>query len=291
MTTSGAAHRVRMAWPLRRLMVLVLALAGAGILLYPSAGAWFATRAHAEAIAGIEQQVEQMPAQVRQAELRAAHQYNDTLPPRPMKDPYSGNSDDAPDDSARRYEHTLDAIDGGVMGVLRIPTIDVNLPVYHGTGEAALEKGVGHLFGSTLPVGGPYTHSVLTAHSGMVGHTLFDHLNEVVLGDEFQVDVLGQTRTYRVDSIQTVLPEETDSLVRVADKDYITLITCTPTGVNSHRLLVRGVRVPNSAAEPVDPYSNGLTGGAGFPWWALIAIGVFAALVLLTRRLRQEDPQ
>lgn len=169
-----------------------------------------------------------------------------------------------------------------MMGRISIPSIHSDLPIFHGTDDETLSKGAGHLFGSGLPVGGTGTHSVLTAHSGFVNATLFDDLDQVRQGDVFSVTVLGESFYYKVDQIKTVLPEETDDLRKVQDKDYVTLVTCTPTGVNSHRLLVRGERVDAPAAgsahalpsQAMDP---------GFPWWALALVGTAVLIVVVTQ--------
>jgi sortase A len=170
-----------------------------------------------------------------------------------------------------------------MLGRISIPSIHAELPIFHGTDESTLSRGVGHLCGSSFPVGGSSTHSVLTAHSGFVNATLFDNLDKVAVGDTFQVSVLNETLNYRADQILTVLPQETDSLRRVNGKDYITLVTCTPRGINSHRLLVRGERVDS----PPGPTGNEAHGGPftepGFPWWMLILAGTLAGSVLLTR--------
>ena len=131
-----------------------------------------------------------------------------------------------------------------VMARIVIPSIHVSLPIYHGTDSRTLTEGVGHLFGTSLPVGGPSTHSVLTGHTGLSTATMFDNLNQLKKGDVFYVSSLGQTLKYEVNDITVVKPEETDSLRKVPGRDLVTLITCTPYGVNSHRLLVTGERVP-----------------------------------------------
>lgn len=170
------------------------------------------------------------------------------------------------------------------MARLVIPEIDVDLPVLHGTDPAALIQGVGHIFGSSLPVGGESTHAVLTAHSGYVNATLFDELHRLDVGSEMTVHVLGETLVYRVEEILEVLPDQSDSLQVSEGRDLLTLITCTPVGVNTHRLLVRGERVENSevveraaavaAAPPVSP---------GFPWWAVAILATGLASYSLAR--------
>ncbi|MBO9523214.1 MAG: class C sortase [Nocardioidaceae bacterium] len=279
------------AWTVRRALVVVLGIAGLSVLLFPAAGAWFSDRAHASTVSGYVETVKSMtPAQTRKL-LEQAHAYNKHLPTGPLRDPYSASGrgrETALGADAETYLHTLDVGTDGIIGVLAIRPINLSLPVYHGTGSHALDRGVGHLFGSSLPVGGPGTHAVLTGHSGIAGVTLFSNLHQVQLGDEFTVTVLDRTLTYKVDQIETVLPEQTEDLQRVPGADYVTLVTCTPIGVNTHRLLVRGIRVPtrdDSARQP--DFLTG-HGGPGFPWWIVELAGGLLLLVVLTTPLGRD---
>jgi sortase A len=286
-------HRTRrwwwlVSWPLRRAVVMVIAMAGVGLLLAPAAANWFSDREHTAAVGGYVHAIEAMtPADV-QAALNRAHRYNESLPSGALRDPYAlgpQGQQTAAGQGADRYFRTLDAGPDGMMGVIQVPAIHVSLPIYHGTAPGTLARGVGHLYGSALPVGGQGTHSVLTGHSGIVGSTLLTHLDRLRRGDEFTITILNQTLTYRVDRILTVLPNETAALRSVPGKDFVTLVTCTPTGVNTHRLLVRGVRVHDAqpAATPME-----ILGGAtqpGFPWWAVMAAGCLAGGITLTSPL------
>ena len=143
-----------------------------------------------------------------------------------------------------RYESLLNFSGDGIMGIIRIPKIQVQLPVYHGTSAKVLKEGVGHLYGSSLPTGGEGTHAVLSSHRGLPSKTLFTDLDQLEEGDLFFLDILGEEMAYQVAEILTVTPEETEALEIVPGKDYVTLVTCTPYGINSHRLLVRGERIP-----------------------------------------------
>lgn len=186
------------------------------------------------------------------------------------------------------------------MGYVEIPKIDVNLPVYHGTSEEVLEKGVGHLIGSSLPIGGEGFHSVLTGHSGLAGARLFSDLDQLALGDCFYLHVLGETLAYEVTEINTVLPYETDLLLAESEEDLCTLVTCTPYGVNSHRLLVRGSRVPYEKAVEVETekpqesvrstwkenYLQGLALGGGS---ALAAVLLWLGIVRLKKRRKHHE--
>jgi len=173
------------------------------------------------------------------------------------------------------------------MGVIGIGSIGVNLPIYHGVAADVLDRGAGHLPGSALPVGGAGTHSVLTTHSGIVGRELFTRLNKVHVGDTFTITVLNQTLTYQVDQIKTVLPSDIATLAPMPGEDYVTLITCTPIGVNSHRLLVRGHRVAGAETTTPAQIIQSLRHG-GFPWWLVIAAGAVPAAVVLTAPLARQ---
>ena len=247
----------------------VLAMIGIGALLYSSAADWFSTLGHNSEVSGYTEAVDRLDGPEREAELAVAREYNAFMPQGMLRDPYTGQADAGERDAAyEAYEQVLRVSDNGVIGSLSYPRLGIGLPVYHGTADSVLKKGVGHLYGSSLPVGGPSAHSVLTSHSGLLGASLFTPLPGARIGDTFSVQVLGETHHYRVDRIETVLPEQTEGLRIVDGEDYVTLITCTPVGINSHRLLVRGVRV----AGPGDGTRQAVDGdgrSAGFPWWAV----------------------
>jgi len=172
------------------------------------------------------------------AAWQAAEEYNQSLTGQPVHDPFIPGAGMALQDN---YFQLLNA--DGVMGHLDVPAIGVRLPIYHGTSEAVLAKGIGHLEGSTLPIGGAARHSVLTGHTGLSHAKMLTDLKQLTTGDRFYIHVLGEVLAYEVDQIKVVEPEQTDDLRRFAGEDYVTLLTCTPYGVNSHRLLVRGERV------------------------------------------------
>lgn len=277
-----------MSWTLRRAFVLVMALAGVGVLLYPAAATWFSDRAHAGVISGYVRSVTAMTPERTSRLLRVAEEYNRHLPTGPLLDPYTSSTsqaESAAGGSVWTYLHTLDVGPQGIIGLLAVPSIGVSLPIYHGTGADTLDRGIGHLYGTALPVGGSGTHSVLTGHSGIPGDTLFTHLHQVHLGDRFTVTVLDRTLTYEVDQIRTVLPAQTSSLVAVPGRDYITLVTCTPIGVNTHRLLVRGVRVNPPGAPGAQRDAVPGRPGAGFPWWVLEGLAALVVVVCGTAHL------
>lgn len=203
--------------------------------------------------------------------------------------------------AALDYNSLLNLTGSGIMGYVVIDKIGVNLPIYHGTGETVLEEGVGHLIGSSLPIGGTSTHAVLTGHSGVAGKKLFSDIDQLVVGDVFLLFVLDETLAYQVTEINTVLPHETELLKLVKGEDLCTLVTCTPFGVNSHRLLVRGTRIPYEEAaqiieqiqdepEPVKStwetqYVAGLLLGGG----GLTIVLIFSFVIPLRKR-RKDDP-
>ena len=193
--------------------------------------------------------------------------------------------------AAESYDELLNLHGSGLMGYVEIPKIEVNLPIYHGTSEEVLQKGIGHLLGSSLPIGGEGFHSVLTGHSGLAGKRLFSDLEQLALGDRFYLHVFGETLAYEVTEINRVLPHETELLTAVAGEDLCTLVTCTPYGVNTHRLLVRGSRAPfekvieetvtETSKKPVrstwkENYLQGLViGGGSALGAALLGVGFF----------------
>jgi sortase A len=176
------------------------------------------------------------------------------------------------------------------MAVLHIPKIDLKLPVYHGVSEAVLEQGIGHMLTTAFPVGGEGTHCVLAGHRGLPSQELFTNLDVMTVGDAFYFDVMGRMLAYRVDDISVVLPDETDLLKPVPGEDYVTLATCTPLGVNSHRLLVRGTRIPyESAQEQLAPAGKVLSKSEiQLILGALIAASTMGIAIFLTAKRRKD---
>ena len=220
------------------LLVLIL-LAGVGIMAYPTVSDWWNSMHATQAIANYVEAVEEMSQEDKDAILEAAREYNASLP--------NGVHFTLTDAEQALYESLLDVSGTGIMGYVQIPAINVNLPVYHGTEESVLQVAVGHVNGSSLPVGGERTHCVLSGHRGLPSAKLFTDLDQIGEGDIFTVTVMDETITYMVDQIRIVLPEETKDLAIVEGKDYCTLVTCTPYGVNTHRMLVRGRRTDNQS--------------------------------------------
>ena len=220
---------------------LVLVLVGVAVLLYPVMATQHNNDEQQRLAEMYTASVDSAGPEAVAAERASAETYNNNLESAPILDPWlESQRPDTPQYQAYLHEMDLDP----VMARIVIPSIHVSLPVYHGTDTRTLAEGVGHLFGTSLPIGGPSTHSVLTGHTGLSTATMFDNLNQLKKGDVFYVSSLGQTLKYEVNDITVVKPEETDSLRKVPGRDLVTLITCTPYGVNSHRLLVTGERVP-----------------------------------------------
>ncbi len=228
-------------------IVFLLAL---GLILYPI----ISTRINARYASEIQTSYEAVIEYTENSELLAAKEaairYNESITPGTTDtDSYSQEALLA---ASQDYENLLNIAGDGIMAYVQIPKIGVQLPVYHGTNNDSLDRGIGHLLGSSLPVGGSSTHSILTAHSGMASQKMFSDLPQLEVGDIFYLKVLGETLAYQVDQINTVLPHDTTYLSIEQDRDLCTLVTCTPFGVNTHRLLVRGERIPYEEAEIIE---------------------------------------
>lgn len=230
-------HNTPRVWVTLALAIL-LVLVGAGIFLYPVVSNFLADQSHREIITTHANLISTMDPEILQQEWQEAEIYNESLMGDPVHDPFVPGSGYAIPDN---YDQTLDLDE--VMCTLEIPKIDLELPVYHGTDEEVLKKGVGHLSVTALPIGGLNRHAVLTGHRGLPSAELFTRLDELEIGDMFYIHVLDEVHAYQVDQITTVEPDELENLVPEPDKDLVTLVTCTPYGVNTHRLLVRGTRV------------------------------------------------
>lgn len=222
---------------LSTLILVTILLAGISIMMYPTVSDWWNSMHASMAIASYKEAVENMSGEDKEKILEEARRYNASLP--------NGANFQLDEGQYAEYESLLDVSGTGVMGYIRIDSIGVDLPVYHGTEESVLQIAIGHISGSSLPVGGERTHCILSGHRGLPSAKLFTDLDKVTEGDVFTVTVLDSTITYQVDQIRIVLPEETDELAITDGKDYCTLVTCTPYGVNTHRILVRGTRIDN----------------------------------------------
>lgn len=219
--------------------LVLLLLAGVSLLLYPSLSDYWNSMHQTRAIASYAETVSQLDTAQYDEMWKAAQNYNRSLAQRETAFALTGEQKAA-------YESLLDVSGLGVMGYIEIPGIDCSLPIYHGTEESVLQVAVGHLEWSSLPVGGEGTHCVLSGHRGLPSAKLFTNLDKLAVGDTFLLRVLDEVLTYEVDQILIVEPEQVDALGIMPGEDYCTLVTCTPYGINTHRLLVRGHRVENT---------------------------------------------
>ncbi len=257
--------------------LIIVFVAGLSLLLYPTLSDYWNSFHASKAVADYNAKVEDMTQAEYEKILLLAEKYNHELT-------YSDRGFYLTDQQQRQYNDLLDIGDSGIMGYIEIPNIDVSLPIYHGTSEEVLKIGIGHMEWSSLPVGGNGTHCVLSGHRGLPSARLFTNLDQLVVGDTFVIRVLNEVLTYEVDKISIVEPDDTDSLGIEKDKDLCTLITCTPYGINSHRMLVRGHRVENeseairvtSEAVRVDPLMVALV-------LALLILFVLLILLLTSR--------
>ena len=259
-------------------LLIVILLAGLSLLLYPSFADYWNSFTQSRAIASYVDMITDLNHEDYSHIWQEAVAYNRSLLDRDVTFVQT-------DAQAQQYTKLLNLADSGIMGYVEIPSIDVTLPIYHGTDADTLEIGIGHLLGTSLPVGGESTHTVLTAHSGMANQKMFSDLNLVKEGDVFYLEILDEILAYQVDAINVVLPHDTTHLGITTGEDYCTLVTCTPFGVNTHRLLVRGTRIPYEEAEQItaeitveeaagstweEKYVNGIL--TGFTIVCLIAI-------------------
>lgn len=222
----------------------VLFLTALGLTLYPLISNYVNQKYASEIQTAYQELIQQTDDSVLQEAKQRAVAYNLAITPG-TADAYS---EEALVTAAEDYGNQLDIAGNGIIGYVEIPKIQVNLPIYHGTDAEVLDRGVGHLLGSSLPVGGKNTHTILSGHSGMASQKMFTDLEQLTQGDVFYLNVLGETLAYQVTEINTVLPYETDLLGIVPGEDLCTLVTCTPYGINTHRLLVRGSRIPYEEA-------------------------------------------
>lgn len=280
-------------------IVLVL-LAGIGVLSYPLISSVinnFASRSQAEEYT---KTVKLMPSEQSEKMIEEARRYNASLSNNLIiTDPFD---QDQYQKIGEEYEGVLNVDGAGLIGYVDIPCINVYLPIYHGTDEHILAKGAGHVQNTSLPVGGESTHSVISAHSAFPGETFFDYLTDMKEGNEFYVHILDRTLKYEVDQIKVILPEETDDLRIIEGGDYVTLLTCTPYSINTHRLLVRGTRVEYDDSEYITTGASVISFqdylyllGYKIPYWAAgtfigaVIVGIIVLIVVLRRKSRKKQ--
>ena len=280
-------------WRLLTIAPPILLLAGILVLLYPVFATQYNNQRQERIASEFSAVAENAGPDAVAENLRRADEYNLKASSSPILDPWL----DAQRPGTAQYQDYLSQLNlNDVMATIKIPSIDVNLPIYHGTDTATLDKGIGHLFGTALPVGGESTHTVLTGHTGLGNATMFDQLTSVKMGDYFYIETAGRHLKYQVTDIRVVLPHETESLNKIEGKDLATLITCTPYGVNTHRLLVTGERVPMDE-EAVAAEAAHVKGAVMKPW--MIAVLASVAVILLvagilwlrSRKRNNEEPQ
>lgn len=226
---------------IRKTNIVIGCLLCSGLLVffYPAISNRLAEQNHSKAVQAYDRTVEEMRDEHIEAELKKARAYNKNLVQAPVTDVF------VPDTQIPVTEAYLNLLNiGGVMGYIEIPDIDLRLPIYHLTSEAVLRQGVGHMSGTAVPVGGTGNHTVLTGHRGLPSAKLFSDLDKLAAGNMFYIHVLGSVLVYEVDQIAVIEPQDTELLRPIEGEDYVTLLTCTPYAVNSHRLLVRGTRLP-----------------------------------------------
>jgi sortase A len=223
-------------------------LVGICILLYPAFSDFWNSKTQSRAINDYESVLDNLNEQDYAEIFDTAHAYNKAL--------YDTDYPLTEYKKVPGYEQALNVTENGMIGYLKIDRISLELPIYHGTSDTVLSKGVGHLEGSSLPVGGESTHSVMSAHRGLPSSKLFTDLDRMEIGDTFQIIILDQTLTYQVDQVKVITPTEVEDLRMVEGADYCTLFTCTPYGINTHRLLVRGVRIETMEEKPIIYVSN-----------------------------------
>lgn len=219
---------------------IIFIILGVGIFLYPSISNYLAEKNHIDIIRNYDDLIVKIDEEKINEEKEKAKIYNENLSGDPVHDPFVIGSGYA---LPENYKEVLNIAGDSVMGYVEIPKISVYLPIYHGTSDEVLEKGVGHIQNTSVPIGGKSAHSVLTGHTGLPNAELFTRLDELGIGDIFYIHVLDDVLTYKVFETKVILPDKIDELQILNGKDYITLVTCTPYGVNSHRLLVKAERV------------------------------------------------
>lgn len=268
------------------MILLFILLVGVGLIAYPTFADWWNSFHQSRAVASYAEAVADMNAEEYGKIIRKAETYNKKLAE-------SGILWNLDEDQEKEYEEQLNIGTSGVMGYIDIPKINVMLPIYHGIDEAVLQVAIGHIPGTSLPVGGRSSHCVISGHRGLPSARLFTDIDKLVEGDTFTITVLNQTLTYEVDQIRTVEPTDLSDLQIEKGKDYLTLVTCTPYGINTHRLLVRGHRTKNAngdAAVIADALQIEPVYIAPFvavPILMLLVIGMFIMTGMKSRKKRE----
>ena len=254
--------------------IFLVLVAGLAVMGYPVVSNWIQEYTASVEIADYNAYVEEEDTSAMDAMIEDAKKYNELLSGRGLSEGTSVVS----------YDELLAVTDA--IGYIEIPKIGIYIPIYHGISDEVLQKGIGHMPETSLPVGGESTHSVLSGHTGLPAAKLFTDLDQMKEGDKFYIHVLNQVLAYQVDQIKVVLPHETEDIMIQEGEDYVTLLTCTPYGINSHRLLVRGIRVPHSPEKvevqaPVDTETQQIVPLKKLVWYAAITAGAILMVVIL----------
>lgn len=266
----------------------IVFLTGLSVMFYPTISDFVNSRNSSQAVARYEDAIAALAPEDYTKELEAAQVYNRYIE---SLGSLSLAVELETADESGRYHELLNVMGNGVMGVIKIPSIQVSLPIYHTTEDSVLRVGAGHYIGSSLPVGGMGTHSLLTGHRGLPSAKLFTDLDQLQIGEQFYIQVLGDVLAYQIDQIEVVLPEELEGLSIQADRDYVTLVTCTPYGINSHRMLIRGVRVTyaeEEVQEAVSPIRAIEERAAKMDKTPMILVAVVAVIIGLAVFLRRK---
>ena len=254
---------------------ILVFLTALGITLYPIISNYVNHKYASKIYTEYEEMIQNVDDTNLKDARRLAEQYNNALAP------VSAYEQESLSEASQNYDTLLNMGGNGIMGYVEIPSIQVNLPIYHGTDSETLERGIGHLLGSSLPIGGASTHSVLSGHSGLAGQKMFTDLLQVKEGDVFYLHVLGETLAYQVVSLNTVLPYDTSLLGITPGADLCTLITCTPLAVNTHRLLVTGERIPYESAQEIQAEMQQETTEVESAWEQEYLHGLYIALAIV----------
>ena len=254
---------------------ILVFLTALGITLYPIISNYVNQKYASKIYTEYEEMIQNVDDTSLKDARRLAEQYNNALAP------VSAYEQESLSEASQNYDTLLNMGGNGIMGYVEIPSIQVNLPIYHGTDSETLERGIGHLLGSSLPIGGASTHSVLSGHSGLAGQKMFTDLLQVKEGDVFYLHALGETLAYQVVSLNTVLPYDTSLLGITPDADLCTLITCTPLAVNTHRLLVTGERIPYKSAQEIQTEMQQESTEVESAWEQEYLHGLYIALAIV----------
>lgn len=262
-------------------LIALLLIGGSTLLVYPSAASWKAQLDQSKVVNAYSDQVEHAHPD-KENQMKAAREYNAALNAGAVleaNERKATGTGELTSDSVWPYEDILKADTHGLMARIRIEKIDVDLPIFHGTTDETLLKGAGHLEGTSFPIGGASAHAVITAHRGLAQARMFTDLDKIDTGDAFTIEVFGEVLTYRVRETKIVQPEDTDTLKVEEGSDLVTLVTCTPLGINSHRILVTGERIIPTPQADLDAAGNS-SQLPRFPWFAVLYVGgVIATLV------------